>query len=151
MTKFQAIALYEKDLNLWVEQTVQLLHQRRFDELDVENLIDEIESIGKRDKRELRSRLIVLLTHLLKYQYQPEQRSKSWLNTIREQRRQIALLLTDSPSLKPYLDEVLAECYANSRMDAADETDLPLDTFPVDCPFVLEECLNSDFLSKLTL
>ena len=90
--------LYNIDFAEWINATTQLLRERRFTELDLNNLIEEIESLGKRDRRELQSRLIVLLSHLLKYVYQPEKRNNSWITTIVEQRRQILLILQDSPS-----------------------------------------------------
>ena len=135
--------LYDTDFAIWLDQTAQLLKENRFTEIDRDNLIEEIESLSRRDKRELRSRLIVLLSHLLKYRYQPEKRSQSWLDTIAEQRRQIELILEDSPSLKNYLGEVFSTCYAKSRTDAAQEAQLAIAVFPESAPFTQEEVLNS--------
>jgi hypothetical protein len=134
-TTQQLAALYEADFALWLDQTVQLLKQGRVTEIDLENLIEEMESLGKRDKREIQSRLIVLLLHLLKYAYQPEHRSRSWLATINEQRRQILLILEDSPSLKIHLTEKFIDCYTKARKEAADATGLDLVTFPEQSPF----------------
>lgn len=135
---------YEEDFNLWTEQMVELLRSRRFEELDIDNLIDELESMSKRDKREVVSRLKLILMHLLKWNYQPNQWSASW-ETIRNNREEIAQILQDSPSLKSYPATVLEQAYASARKNAASETGLPIETFP-DCPFALAEILNEDFL-----
>lgn len=138
--------LYEIDFAEWINATTQLLRERRFTELDLNNLIEEIEALGKRDKRELQSRLIVLLSHLLKYRYQPEKRSNSWVSPIVDQRRQIFLILQDSPSLKNHLVNLFADCYALARKDAARETHLAIVTFPEACPFTHENTLDEDWL-----
>ncbi|UBF25867.1 DUF29 domain-containing protein [Kovacikia minuta CCNUW1] len=138
--------LYEADFVLWIEKTVQLLKQGNLSELDIENLIEEIEALSRRDKREIQSRLIVLLQHLLKYTYQPERRSNSWIATINEQRLQIILILNDSPSLRNYLAENFAGCYARARKQAADETGLPIATFPETAPFAETDVLTEGWL-----
>ena len=102
--------LYEQDFYLWIETTAKQLKAGKFAEVDLDNLIEEIESMGRSEKRELKSRLIVLLMHLLKWQYQPEKRSESWRSTITEQRISIEALLEDSPSLQPLIAEVFADC-----------------------------------------
>ncbi|MHC5833638.1 MAG: DUF29 domain-containing protein, partial [Nostoc sp.] len=91
----------ETDFYTWTQQQVSLLKTQQWDQLDTVNLIEEIETLGRRERQELRNRLGVLLGHLLEWQFQPEKRSNSWFSTIREQRVQIKLLLQDSPSLKP--------------------------------------------------
>jgi len=101
--------LYEKDFNLWIEQTVNQLKKGNLADLDIENLIEEIDSMGRSDKREIYSRLKVLLMHLLKWKYQPEKPTPSWVNTIDEQREQLELVLKDSPSLKPYFRDILSK------------------------------------------
>ncbi|HEY9692252.1 MAG TPA: DUF29 domain-containing protein [Oculatellaceae cyanobacterium] len=141
--------LYDIDFYLWIVTTAQLLRDHKFDELDLDNLIEEIEDMGKDKRRELKSRLVVLLMHLLKYQYQPERRSSSWRGTILEQRRQIESLLKDSPSLKPYYLEVFADVYKNAVVDASAETLLPAQTFPVESPFLPEDVINSNFIVSL--
>jgi hypothetical protein len=103
--------LYEKDFNLWIEQTIDYLKNGDLTKLDRENLIEEIKSMGNSDKRETFSRLKLLLMHLLKWKYQPQKRTSSWLNTIDEQREQLELILKNSPSLKPYFQEILSDCY----------------------------------------
>lgn len=131
----QSHSLYDTDFVAWTEQTAQLLREQRFSELDLENLIEEIESLTRSDKREIRNRLITLLSHLLKYGYQVAHRSNSWISTIVEQRRQICLLLEDSPSLKNYLSQIFADCYTKARKEAEEETGLPITIFPERCPF----------------
>ena len=138
--------IYETDLAQWIDKTVQLLGEERFADIDLKNLIEEVESLGKRDKREIQNRLIVLLMHLLKYAYQPEKRSTSWISTINEQRRQIVLILQDSPSLKNYLNENFADCYAKARREASDETGLLIKTFPEECPFAEADVLTEGWL-----
>lgn len=138
--------LYNADFAQWVAQTTLLLQQGKFDELDIENLIEEVEDLGKRDRRALCSNLEIVLLHLLKWQFQPEQRSTSWRGSIREHRRRIARILKDSPSLNPYLQQEYQDCYLAARLQAADETGLPLKTFPEECPYFLEQALNEAFL-----
>lgn len=140
--------LYETDFYTWIETTVKDLKEGNFTNLDQKNLIEELESMGRSEKRELKNRLIVLLTHLLKWNYQVNKRSQSWLNTIKEQRRQILFLLEDSPSLQPYYQSILTRCYELARQDAADETSLSLNTFPLESPFTSEEILNNDYLPE---
>lgn len=122
------------------------LKQRRWQDLDVDNLVEEIDSLGRSDRRALKSRLEVLLVHLLKWTYQADRRSNGWLATITEQRLRIQDLLTDSPSIKPYLQAEQAQCYANARKLAAAETGLDLATFPSVCPYSLTVILTDDFL-----
>jgi hypothetical protein len=140
--------IYEQDFNIWLEITANLLKEKQFDELDLENLIEEIESMSRNNKRELDSRLIVLIMHLLKWKYQPQKQSKSWLSTINEQRRQIDNLLKYNPSLKPFVLTIINQCYQRSRKDASKETKLKLNSFPVDNPFTLEEILDEDFFPE---
>ena len=103
--------LYETDFNLWLEQTVNHLKKGNLEALDLDNLIEEISDMGRNNRREVFVRLKVLLMHLLKWQYQPKKRTNSWINTIDEQREQLELIFRDSPSLKPYLADIFAECY----------------------------------------
>ncbi|MCW6038690.1 DUF29 domain-containing protein [Spirulina subsalsa FACHB-351] len=138
-------ALYETDFNLWIEQTINYLKQRDFSALDLDNLIEEISDMGRNNRREVFSRLKVLLMHLLKWQYQSEKRTNSWINTIDEQREQLELILKDSPSLKPYLGDIFSECYQKAVRAAVNETNLPKPTFPVDCPFTQEQVLDMDY------
>jgi Domain of unknown function DUF29 len=136
---------YEQDFNLWIEKTVVLLKARRFGELDLEQLIDELESVAKRDKREILSRLDIILMHLLKWQYQPNCRTMSWESSIQNNRKEILRIIEDSPSLKSYPVEILSKAYRSARKDAARETQLSQNTFPMDCPFSIDEALNDTF------
>jgi hypothetical protein len=139
-------SLYEADFFRWTETMAAALRSGDFSQLDLENLAEEIESLGRSDRRELKSRLVVLLHHLLKWQFQHELRSGSWRGTINEQRRQILDILDDSPSLRPFLGVSLDSCYLNARREAADETGLAIAIFPNDCPYSIEAILNVEFL-----
>lgn len=140
------MSLYEKDLVAWSDRTAALLRQHNFDELDVDNLADEIEDMGENRRRALESRLTVLLTHLLKWQFQPERRTRSWKTTIVAQRIALERLLKKAPSLQPYLIEILEEVYSDAIDLTAAETDLAPDRFPNHCPYTPEEILNRAFL-----
>jgi hypothetical protein len=137
---------YEQDMVLWFEHQIALLRQRRFVELDLDNLIEELESIVKRERRKLGNRLEVLLMHLLTCEFQPERLSKSWLRTLYEQRRRIEQILRDSPSLGPSLDEVVEEAYPHAVQLAAIETKLPSTACPAKNPYSLEQLRNKDFV-----
>lgn len=136
------LSLYNKDFYLWTQATAELLKEGKFNELDIPSLVEELESMGRSEKRELKSRLIVLLMHLLKWEYQPEKRSQSWRSTISEQRICIEELIEDSPSLQPLISEVFDDCYQKARQKAADETEIKLTFFPQESPFTLEEVLQ---------
>lgn len=138
--------LYETDFYAWTQEQVSLLRTQKWHRLDTVNLIEEIEALGRKERQELRNRLGVLLGHLLKWQFQPDKRSNSWLGTIREQRVQIKLLLEDSPSLKLYLEQVLLDAYQLGLALAMRETDLGEQVFPEVCLYTLEQALNSEFL-----
>jgi hypothetical protein len=137
--------LYQQDYHLWLERTAHLLRERKLDQIDYENLIEEIETMGRRDKKALRSNLEQLLMHLLKWKYQATKRTGSWERSIKEHRNRILEDLEESPSLKPYFDEVFNKCYQNSREYATSETGLPLVTFPEICPFAKSEILDIKF------
>lgn len=140
--------LYNQDFYLWIETTAKLLRKGKLESVDIENLIEEIEAMGRKEKRSLRSNLIVLLMHLLKYKYEPERRSNSWLSTIFEHRDRIEVELAESPSLQPYLEEIWSECYSKARKKASLETGLPLSTFPESCPFSQAETLDHEYLPE---
>jgi hypothetical protein len=137
---------YDDDFFAWTMQQADLLREGALSEIDVANLAEEIEDMGKSLRRELRNRMVVLLAHLLKWQCQPNHRSRSWSGTAREQRRQINDLLAESASLRPVLAQELAPLYSAARGKAADETGFPETTFPADCPFTLAQILAQDFL-----
>jgi hypothetical protein len=138
--------LYEQDYYLWLKNTAQLLRDDKLSELDKLNLIEELEDMGRSEKRAVKSNLIRVLQHLLKWKYQPEKRSDSWLSTIVEHRQRIILAFEDSPSLKGYYLEVFDKCYQDARKNAAIETKLPLTVFPSQSPFNPQDTLNSDYL-----
>jgi Domain of unknown function DUF29 len=142
------ITLYEQDFWLWTQTMAEALKSGNFSQLDLENLAEEVESLGRSDRRELQSRLTVLLMHLLKWQFQAEMRSGSWKGTLREQRRRIRAVLKDSPSLQSFLIDSIDDSYDNAREQAADETGLALMIFPVMCPYAIEDILNVEFLPE---
>lgn len=137
---------HEQDYALWCAEQGALLRQGKLDALDRENLAEEIESLGRSDKREIEGRLKPLLVHLLKWQLQKENRSGGWEATIKEQRMRIAKPLIESPSLKGYPDVVLQEEYGLARWDAAKETGLPIAAFPESCPFTIQQILDNTYL-----
>ena len=137
---------YDHDYFAWLTHQAKLLSERRFDGLDLDRLIDEIQDLAREEKREIESRLGVLLMHLLKWAYQPEKRSGSWASTMIEQRARILKRLQDSPSLRGYPAEVLDEEYATAVGRAAVETGIDRETFPLECPFTIEQVLDLDFL-----
>jgi len=139
--------LYEYDFFAWTQTTGALIRAGKWYDLDREALAEEVESLGRSEYRELEHRLDGLLMHLLKWHYQPSgrQTGHSWRSTIREHRRQLTRLLRDSPSLRPRMATVLPENYANARVDASDETGLPLATFPQACPWTVVQVLDEDF------
>lgn len=136
---------YEADFYSWTQEQANLLRHHQWNQLDLPNLIEEIESLGRKERQELRNRLSILIGHLLKWEYQVKQRSRSWLATIRVQRREILKLLNENSSLKPYLEEALQESYQNAKDFASGETNLPLSTFPKQCLYACEEILSDRF------
>lgn len=141
MTKIK----YEKDFYAWAIQNAQLLKNGRLTEVDIMHVAEEIESMGKSEKRELINRLVVLIAHLLKWQYQPIRRSRSWELTIQEQRIEILELLEDSPSLKGELDKQFISAYDKALLMAEKETGLARETFSNECPFTLKQIFNEQF------
>jgi hypothetical protein len=139
---------YEKDFYAWTVEQARLLCSGELSAVDIENIAEEIESMGRSDRRAIESRLTVLLTYLLKWQMQPQMRSPSWSATIREQRRRIEKLLRESPSPQPFFAAALAEAFAEAREDAADETGLAEAAFPEACPFSAEQVLSREFLPE---
>ena len=141
-------SLYERDFCLWLEQQAALLRERRFDELDLANLVEEIEAMARRDKTAIKNNLVVLLTHLLKHQFQPAQRSSSWRGSILEHRRRLRDDFEESPSLRPHATEVFLRAYADAREQASAETGLPLRSFPKSTAYTLEQTLDPKFLPE---
>jgi cell division protein ZapA (FtsZ GTPase activity inhibitor) len=138
-------ALYETDFNSWIQENIALLKQSRFNEIDARHIIEELEDMGKSNKHALKSRLIVLIAHLLKWQYQKEKQSSSWESSIKEQRRKLTLLLKDFPSLKNYFNQAIQEGYEDAVEWAADETGFKKDVFPSQCPYTSNQLLDKDF------
>jgi hypothetical protein len=128
--------LYERDETAWLEVMAELAAERRVAELDLANLSEYLTSMGLRDRREVNSRLVVLLTHFLKWEFQPELRGNSWRGTIREQRRELRMIC-ESGTLRNHAEDILDATYADAVMQAADETGLALGTFPVKNPWDL--------------
>ncbi|BAW80789.1 hypothetical conserved protein [Candidatus Nitrosoglobus terrae] len=126
------MSTYETDFYGWTQETAELLKQGRFSEVDMEALIEEIEDMGTNKIGQLENRLIVLIAHLLKWQYQPEHRSNSWRATIKDQRIRIHRLIMKNPSLKPRLNEAVIEAYENGILQASIETNLAEELFPID-------------------
>ena len=140
--------LYDEDFLLWTEKTARLLRDGHLDELDIEHLAEEIECMGTSQRRELESRLTVLLTHLLKWGWQHAKRSRSWKATAANQRAELRRLFRQSPSLKNQVAEAIAESYEDAIDQASIETGLPAETFPQHCPFTPEQVLDREFFSE---
>ena len=137
--------LYDTDFYAWANEQAALLRAGQLSAADIENIAEEIESMGKGEQRELESRLAVLLLHLLKWQYQPKRRGRSWRLTIEEQRRKLTRHLRQNPSLRAKLPEVIADAYGDAILEAERETKLPRSTFPVTCPWSFEQMMDDDF------
>lgn len=137
--------LYDTDFYAWANQQAALLRTGKLAQADIEHIAEEIESMGKAEKRELISRLTVLLLHLLKWRHQPERRGKSWSASIRVQRRDLTRHLADNPSLKAKLNESIADAYGDAVIQAGAETDLPEEVFPAVCPWSFERMMAEDF------
>lgn len=135
---------YEQDFHRWTQEQAELLRQRRLSAIDVDHLIEELETMGARERREVTNELRILLAHLLKWRYQPQYRSRNWRATIDEQRLSLDDLLDDNPSPRPQLDDQLAKAYRLGRLLAIKETDLDEATFPHRCPFTLADVLAED-------
>ena len=144
--KDQANSLYESDFYGWTELQAKALANRQVEALDWQNLREEIISLGKQEYRELVSRLTVLVGHLLKWEYQPDKRSRSWFLTIREQRRSIRRHLEGNPSLKSRIPTALSDAFEAGVDLALRETDLPIRTFPSHCSFTFEDIMADHFL-----
>jgi hypothetical protein len=143
--QFSRVPLYESDFYAWTQEQVSLLRQSAWERLDILNLIEEVDSLGRQERQELRNRLGVLLGHLLKWQFQPEARSKSWRATLREQRRRVIDLLAESPSLKPYLIEAITKAYEDGLDLVVQETPLDYAALPEKCPYENNNILDLSF------
>ena len=143
--------LYKVDFSAWLDQQAKLLRRRDLAALDTENLAEEIEALGGSQRRELASRLSVLLMHLLKWEMQPDTRSNSWRNTINGQRREIERLLKQNPSLRPTLPAVIASEYDDAKADAVEETGLVNQNLSPCCPFSPEQVMDRNFPARLSV
>jgi ribosomal protein L29 len=137
--------IYESDFYRWTVDQVANLRLGKLDDLDLENLAEEIESLGNQQRSELENRLAVLLGHLLKWDLQPALRGKSWRSTIKEQRRQIQRLITKNPSLKSYLDEAISEGYESALDLVVRETPLDYQDLPQVCPYAIAQIFDNNF------
>jgi len=139
---------YDRDFYAWLVHNARLLKEGRISAVDAEHIAEELEDMGKSQKRALASYLRVLLIHLLKWRYQPELRGPSWRVSIRNARDHIEAIVADSPSLRRLPQELYAQEYAKARKYAADETGLPIATFPVVAPFRVDQAMAEDFLPE---
>jgi len=139
---------YEKDVVAWAMEQAALLRAGNLSALDIEHIAEEIEDVGKSEKRELASRMAVLLSHLLKWQHQPGRRGSSWTRTLKEQRKAIASAMRQTPSLKASLSDAdwLAGVWADAVTKAVDETGL--DSFPEECPWSMVQVLSAEFFPE---
>jgi hypothetical protein len=137
--------LYDRDFYAWANEQAALLRAGRLDAADIVNIAEEIESMGRSEKRELVSRLAVLLQHLLKWRFQPDFRSNSCRLTIEEQRNSLEDHLAENPSLRAQLDGAMATAYRSARLKAAAETGFARDHFPDACPFTYQQASSDDF------
>lgn len=137
--------LHDKDFYAWTKETAQLLKNGKINEVDIMNIAEEIEDMGGSDKRGVVSQLSRLISHLLKWKYQPVLRGNSWRNTIKGSRVEISDFFDDSPSLKNEVLSKLGVAYKKALYVASNETGIDEKIFPKECPFTLEQCLDSEF------
>jgi hypothetical protein len=138
-------SLYETDFHAWAMEQAALIRRLAPEGLDVENLAEEIETLGRSERREIERRLVVLLTHLVKYKFQPDKRKGGWEASIRVQRRDLKDVLSENPSLRALPSDVLGRAYEKARYIAAIETGLVVEDMPATCPFALEQVMDDDF------
>ncbi|HMC65324.1 MAG TPA: DUF29 domain-containing protein [Gemmataceae bacterium] len=138
-------SLYEADETAWLEAMAELIRERRYEELDYQNLCEYLTDMARRDRREVRSRLTTLIAHVLKWTHQPRKRTRSWRGTIVTQRQELVGEL-GSGVLRNHAETVLADAYADAVERAAEETGIPLKKFPAECPYRLDELLSANVL-----
>ena len=139
---------YEEDFYNWAMTNASLLKQRKFNEADMENIIEEIEAMGRSEKNQLVNRFSILIAHLLKWQFQPDFRGRSWHGTIKEQRKRIKMLLKDNPSLKSKLEDGLADAYELAVDQIEKETPIDLKLLPQHCLYSFNNCIDDEFYPK---
>ncbi len=144
-------ASYEEDLYTWSLEQTSLLRAHKFDQIDLEHIIEEIEDMSKSERRALQSFLETLLMHLLKWQYQPAYQGRSWKFTIIEQRKRIKSHLEENPGLKSKLPELIEKAYDYAVTGAVRETGLDIKVFPQECPWSYEQFINPDFWPEVLL
>ena len=142
----QEMTLFDTDYGVWLEHQITALRLEDWSSLDIPHLLEELEVLNKSNKRELYSYLVVLLAHLIKWQYQPLMRSGSWDASIGNSHNRIERLFKDQPSLKVYLPEILSEAFEEAKEWAHKETKLDIKLFPQVCPYTVEQLLDSGFL-----
>lgn len=139
------MSIYEQDFYGWIQEQAGFLRSGHLHMIDRLNLLEEIEAMGRSEKRAVENRLVVLLAHLLKWKYQPDRRSNSWRSTIDHQRKRSLKIIAENPGLKPQLDSMFLDAYQDSIFDAAAETGLPVDTFPALCPWTFDQVKDKTF------
>ncbi|MCI4626972.1 MAG: DUF29 domain-containing protein [Candidatus Magnetoovum sp. WYHC-5] len=138
-------SLHDTDFYKWALHNANLIRQGRFTDIDVVNVVEELESMGNNNKKELASRLLVLIMHLLKWQYQPKRRSRSWISTINTQRAEIEFLLEFSPSLKHDIELIMEKAYKKAKISFENETDFDKKHLPELCPYTFEQLIDYGF------
>ena len=144
--------LYETDYYAWLEEQIRFLREGHPERVDAENVAEELDDLGKNVRRELQSRLEVILAHMLKMVYQPEKRTSSWENTVYEQRMRFEDLIAKNPSLRTHLDEVMVDAFRYARVSAGNQMGLTIrqsrKLFPIECPWTRAEVLSPSFMPK---
>lgn len=138
-------SLYDRDFYEWTQEQARLLRAGRFADLDLENLVEEVESVGRSNKQEIRNRLAIIVEHLLKWEFQPDKRKYGWRSTLSEQRDSVEGVIEDSPSLAGHPSFVLQRAYRVGRSRAASDTGLPESIFPTECPYTVEQICDRLF------
>lgn len=141
---------YKTDIVAWANEQAELLRSGKLAAIDIEHIAEEIEDVGKSEQRELASRMAVLLAHLLKWQYQPAKRSKSWQYTITTQRKEVVYVINEAPSLRTkFIDKKWIEIiWGKAKLHAESETGLDIDTFPETLPWVIDDILSENWLPE---
>ena len=136
---------YDQDFYGWTQEQAALLKGGQLNALDIANLIEEVETMGRSEKRALQSRLMVLLVQLLKWKYQPVRRGRSWQLTIEGQRENCLDVLEDNPSLKSKLDTILIRSYSSAKITVSKETGLDKNNFPITCPWTYDQIIDNNY------
>lgn len=137
--------MYDRDFHAWANEQATLLREGRVADADLEHIAEEIASLGRGERRELVSRLTILMVHLLKWEHQPARRGRSWMLSVREQRRKIARHMRDNPSLKATISDAVTDAWEDALIEAERQTGIALEEFPQQCPWSYDAMLNGDF------